>query len=253
MKKIISAAVLSLCVFGTTSSAFAYFDAGTLTQVVYDEKGPLNYGTLEIGTDLVNVLTTDFSTMSNYQAAAAGNINKGALNWSDLRLAYYADNYNGASSTFFFATTSPTATGYSYAQIIPFHSEASDIRILYAAASNRTINTTPAELKSYDRNMNANSKGPGLYAGLNSPNPGAGEADLSDLNTKDHVDMYLYEVAYNGGWTMVNGNGTDYVAKLTLNSDGSTIINAAAVPVPASVLLFGSGLLGMLGIRRKES
>ncbi len=255
MKKVISAAVLSLCVLGSAASASAYFDSGTLTQVVYQEIDALNYGTVEYGTDLGNVKTFDVSTASNYLAAPAGSVTKGSLNWSDLRLAYFASNYDGTASGFYFATTSTIATGASTAQINPFNAAADAIDWHYSNGGTQTVLSTPADLNSYDTAMNGSSKGPGQYAGLNSPAPALGEANLGALDTQNYVDMYLYKVGYDGGWKMIPGNGTDYVAKLQFNADGSTIINptSSPVPVPASVLLFGSGLLGLFGFRRKES
>ncbi len=258
MKKVLSVAVLSLCVLGTAASASAYFDPGTLTQVVYQEVDAINFGTVEYGTDLGNVKTFDVSTASNYLAAPVGNVTKGNLNWSDLRLAYFASNYNGTSSGFYFATTSPIVTGASIKQITPFDSAADATYWHYDninSSGTQTVLSTPADLNSYDTTMNGLSKGPGQYAGLNSPAPELGEANLGALDTQDYVDMYLYKVGYDGGWKVIPGNGTDYVAKMQFNADGSTIINptSSPVPVPTSVLLFGSGLLGLFGFRRKES
>ena len=78
-----------------------------------------------------------------------------------------------------------------------------------------------------------------------------GEMNLAALSTVGFVDQTLY--FFDSPQSALFG-----VATVTLRTmaDGSTIINpgsASAVPIPPSVLLLGSGLLGMIGIRRKIS
>jgi len=60
------------------------------------------------------------------------------------------------------------------------------------------------------------------------------------------------------GTGLVSGNGydiTDVTWDLSANATGSSYsmsITAAVVPVPAAVWLFGSGLLGLVGIARRK-
>jgi hypothetical protein len=63
-------------------------------------------------------------------------------------------------------------------------------------------------------------------------------------------DLYYFQ---NYG---VSGTGVK-VASLTLNTDGSTTVNyqapTAQTPLPAAAYLLGSGLMGLVGIRRKKN
>lgn len=50
-----------------------------------------------------------------------------------------------------------------------------------------------------------------------------------------------------------NGSAGLAAATIVTNADGSTSINPSAVPIPAAVWLLGSGLLGLIGIRRRSA
>jgi hypothetical protein len=63
--------------------------------------------------------------------------------------------------------------------------------------------------------------------------------------------MYLYH--FNVGKASAAAN-TPYYSILQINSNGSIVAETAppaATPIPASILLFGSGLLGLVGLKRK--
>jgi hypothetical protein len=63
--------------------------------------------------------------------------------------------------------------------------------------------------------------------------------------------MNLYALTGNSGL----GQAQSYVlgTNLTLSSTGSLSVGAAAVPLPAAVWLFGSGLLGLIGVGRRRA
>ncbi len=265
MKKILSVAAISLCVLGAAGAAHADFAKSDLTQVIYQELGPLTMGTVEYGTSLIKNFQTFDLTQTNVMVAPVGNIpapSTYGMSWSQMRLGFYADYYSGTASKFYFATTSPTTHGFSAANISAFDSSVSSVATLYNSnilpTNSQTALVDPSQqLNSYDQKMNGKSTGPGLYSGLNNAAPAIGEANLGLLDSQDHVDMYLYQFGRVGSaWMNIAGASTPYVATLRFNLDGSTVFNpvdAAAVPAPASMLLLGSGLIGLLGLRRKKN
>jgi hypothetical protein len=74
------------------------------------------------------------------------------------------------------------------------------------------------------------------------------------LGTTAYVDSYLYYYATPGATTAQAGV---QVATIRTFADGTSEIvgttNVGTVPVPPSVLLLGSGLIGLVGLRRKQS
>jgi hypothetical protein len=89
--------------------------------------------------------------------------------------------------------------------------------------------------------------------------------NLAALSTVGYVDQLLYFFDYNGSLSDVAGTPLAII-RTFLTSDGSTVntagtliatelraLDAAPVPVPAAVWLLGTGLIGLVGIRRRKS
>lgn len=84
---------------------------------------------------------------------------------------------------------------------------------------------------------------------------------LAALQTNGYVDQLLYYFDYNGSQSTKQGVEVA-VIRTFLTSDGTTIdlngtkiatvINPSAVPIPAAGWLLGSGLLALIGIRRRN-
>jgi hypothetical protein len=79
----------------------------------------------------------------------------------------------------------------------------------------------------------------------------AGLVDLDEINYVRIVD-----IAGNGTWTDADGNPI-YDAWVTWGSGGLDfealgVINASPVPIPGAVWLLGTGLIGLVGIRRRS-
>jgi hypothetical protein len=83
---------------------------------------------------------------------------------------------------------------------------------------------------------------------------GGWQLDLSSMSITDQTASVL---TLSGGG-LLTGNGFDATGAtwtFSSNSAGtsySMTVTASAVPVPAAVWLFGSGLLGLIGIARKK-
>ena len=263
LKKIISGLLGAVMVFAVSGHAFAaLFDDGSLVQTAYTANDK------EVGIDLgIDLDTYDFSTAVNDKVATnALNLSQFTTGktWSDVQLAFWGvtsdDSYG------FMATTQSSAPTISTVAYGSFISADTLTRSTYSLK-----NSNPAVI-SYSHNngyiWNFTSKGviPGSYATMNDDWQD-GEKNLSDLSSVGYVDMYLYKfqdgsmdfVYDNDGNivdfifydpTIVQGNGHDYTAVLRLYANGDTVVNP--VPLPAAVVLFGSALLGIIGVRRKN-
>ena len=70
-------------------------------------------------------------------------------------------------------------------------------------------------------------------------------------------DWFTLAISTDGGTTWSSDTGVDYLENNTYNvyfTDGSVLeIDVRVVPVPAAVWLFGSGLLGLVGVARRKS
>lgn len=261
-KQVAAVAMASALLFGAAVQAQAYFEDGHLTQVVY------NANNNEVFTDL-GMIGTDFNMSDTGKVlSSAGTVDYsmvGVGSWSDVSMAMFADNTDISSANptgyhFYFATAKDT---------FPQVSQTNGRWAAFDAAEGRTtdqiirnggdVNSTvaldqPTNDQSYTKNFNG--AGPGTYSLLNESAATNGEANLAELmNANGYVDMYLWHYGTKDLQGAINGTAplVEYIesATLRLNADGSTVLNP--VPLPASVLLFGSSLLGLIGIRRKNS
>jgi hypothetical protein len=82
---------------------------------------------------------------------------------------------------------------------------------------------------------------------------GGWQVDLATLSIVDQTTSILNLA----GTGTISGNGFDLTPtqwSLSANATGSTYsMTVTAVPIPAAVWLFGSGLLGLVGIARKKA
>jgi hypothetical protein len=230
MKKLFSV-LASIClvftVAGNAAADFTYGATSSLGLSIYNPVTGVETGyDLGVGLDL----TQQDLTITNI----------GAID-SDATVALYSTTSNFQS---FFGITADTTPGISSSNIVNFQNTVRDVfNIGYLnGGSPVTIATSnPKGASSLFGDL-------GNYKGLVS---GGNPSYQPNLNDGSEV-IYLYQydgVDLNKGFDAA----TDYAAIIEIQSDGDVVLNPNPVPVPAAVWLLGSGLLGLIGIRRKNS
>ena len=242
----------ALLTVGTAGNALAYFSStgDDLIRVVYS-------GTtgVETATDLgsiASILTSAPGTiLGGGSAAFTGNGVTGDL--SSYYVTYFAKSTseNGVTGKYLWAAgdaVTPSVTGLS--QWPGSSSGMTSIENQYAAGgSTQTVSTGTSATNSYFHVADGSGTKTGALVGIISAN--------SRPNTEASLANLASGPVTQGLWYFSNG-GTSQTGALALtlltNSDGTTSIAGAATPtpVPPSFLLMGSGLLGMVGLRRKK-
>ncbi|MFH1984376.1 MAG: VPLPA-CTERM sorting domain-containing protein [Pseudomonadota bacterium] len=252
MKRMMSILLAAFLIFAVAGPAAAYFDDLHLIRSIYT-----NAGTTEIGSDLGADVST--LTLANPLNDFRGDlIALSAFDGGDLAVGYWA---HAQANTDFYATglVGGTLTMYGRKQ-----SAADGVmnatQALYAAENATTATIIKPDLGSYFNKFEVNGNNLGSMGSiLSTP---IMTASLADLATVGYVDQALYFFDYNGSSSAKNGIEVATI-RTFLTFDGTTmdlagdkiatVINPSAVPVPAAVWLLGSGLLGLIGIRRRNA
>lgn len=250
MKRTWSVLLAALIVFAVAGQAAAYFERGHLIRVVYDKTG----SGFEVATDLFDLAgkktAADFPVNQTVGGgAAAFNLSMfPGKTWADLNVEYWAmdsfelkDAWLSGPSAGQTATRAMTSLNGNVTNVSNYY------KILPASAG--TVVGENSYLNSHWKLMDKAGIGIGTFGQFLIA--GWGHANLADLATVGYVDQVLY--FYDTDKT--NNVGLN-VAVLRTMADGSTIINPATgpvVPVPAAVWLLGTGLIGLVGIRRRQN
>jgi hypothetical protein len=237
MKKIMMLFMAALLLFSLSGQAMAYFEDGNLIRVIYDLGG-----TKEIVTDLGAGwnLTAPSTSHELFNTNNFSLTDLGISDWSNVYVAYFSLTNVGGDQN---AWTSGPQTGQSntarsWTNFSTYAHTVTGANSLTGNAQNIVNQTDPS---SFVNNMGT----AGRFSSF-LPEPGNGYQNLAALNApgNGYVDQWLY---YYGNPTSA-GTGVQ-LFKIRTNEDGTTDINP--VPIPATVYLFGSGLLGLIGIRRR--
>jgi len=227
----------------------AAFNEGDLIRVVYTGTG----GGTEYATDLgafsaTSALTSNYALNTDTFSLAS----IGATSWADVKVAYFVMSSTGAAGNGA-AYTSGTATGgniNTYAFWGSYQPNAGSTMDTYHAAAGTSNNATVSQSSTYSYwNM---MNGGGTTIGTMNQYLASGDAEktLTALGSSSYVDQVLY---YYGSDPDSGVKGTQ-VATIRTFADGHTeAVAVANTPIPAAVYLFGSGLMGLVGLRRKMS
>lgn len=241
MKKIMMLMMAVVLVFSMAGQAAADFSTTSLLRAVYDASG-----TLESVTDLGTITdkTAPFTNNVVYNSNNFSTAMFGGTDFSNLRVAYFAIDYADKDIYLSGPMTSQTSGSRKLAgtntaistMIVGYNAILSDTQKMGTMLK--------TGVQSYYQLLDLAGNSKGSFAAYI---PGAnGEASLAALATIGYVDQTLYY--YGNGDSAAAGVK---MAVIRTFADGHTELNPNAVPVPASVLLLGSGLLGLIGIRRK--
>lgn len=254
MKKLFSLVVLAtIMLVGLAGNALAFFETGNLIRAVYQDNGDI-----EVVSDLGS--WSSLGNASNAKVGSAFSLSQFSdATYSNLNVAYFVQTSRTNKSAPAYLSGSKLVGGQS--DVAPVSTPRNDATLMgvltfissnYSVYGTDSVAASKADLESYW--MKADNGGVGGYIGRFKgfySTSSFGEANLADLATVGYVDQNLYMFTN----PSVVGAGVA-VATIRTLADGTTLINPAAtnpVPVPASLLLFGSGLLGLFGIRRKNA
>jgi hypothetical protein len=230
MKKLAILLAAAVLLFGVSGQAMASFSNGDLIQVVYSTNG------YETATDLGSVTSLLNFTFDGSAAVAA--LGAGAT-YANSHVAYFTfDNTQNVPTGVDYISGNQGGQAFKSSAQSGYTTGYSTVAGYYATlpASSAVLTTNPS---SYYHSLDAAGSAIGQMGGvaLN----GDAEISLAALATTGYVDQSLYSYA----------PGRSSTTQTVVAADLRT--TAAATPVPPSVLLMGSGLLGLVGIRRKHA
>jgi hypothetical protein len=240
-KKILMILAMAMFMFGVAGQAMAYFDDGHLVRVVYDRGGDY-----EVVTDL----GAGWNKESAYTGNHLFNTNNFSLSqldipsWDTVYVAYFTRTVKTAEpDTANHAWSSGPETGQSSLarKWSAFGGNAGDIMGgNYSLGNPQNVNSQGVWF-SYSDNFGTE----GRFAGF-LPSPGTGDKSLAALNApgSQYVDQWLYYYA-----SPDSAASGVKLYQIRTYENGTTEINP--IPIPAAVYLLGSGLLGLIGIRRR--
>jgi hypothetical protein len=258
MKRIMMLLMVALVMFGVSGQAMASFNDGDLIRVVYQGSGAgteyiTDLGNFSQATGQLTAPITSNNPLTGQDAFSLTSV--GASSWSNVQVAYFIMDLAGNGGTGAAWTSGSPTTG-GQVNLGTFNSFQGASALTYNswqqnAGSGNSLTESQSSPVAYWQWLNNAQSGAadigGMAGFLKTPQSSA-EANLGNLATAGYVDQVLY---YYGANPMTATQGTAVATIRTFLGGTASTEMLAAVPIPAAAYLFGSGLLGMFGLRRK--
>jgi hypothetical protein len=255
MKKLMMLMLVALFMLGVSGQAMAAFEEGHLIRVTYNL---INGQGTEFATDLGDFTGLYSPITSNNLLAGQDTFSLSKLNaadWSQAKVGYFIYSFTGqANNGGAWSSGRLTNSGFALPTGLGafYNGTTLPAALWQSIAGTQGLGTNSAQ------NSQTNTSSYYTWAGYEGSFGGfldtavhvGGEVSLAALATVGYVDQYLY---YYGADPNVGGQGTA-LATIRTFANGTTqllALAAPAVPIPAAAYLFGSGLLGLFGLRRK--
>ena len=244
--KILLMAAVFMLMFSFAGQAMAAFTTGDLIRVVYVNGGvgaevATDLGTFSTYTTPGSIGSTISYTTNDFSLSQFA----GQSDWSNISVAYYLKV--GTSNASFWLS-GPVAGGQSTTGGLKTSLSsgiASTLTYYNGLAGGASqVSGVSSNASSYYSKLDLVGTAVGQFTGYTS----GGEVGLAGLSTVGYVDQYLYyyDKATNG--SPMSGVA---IADIRTFADGHTEIIPMATPLPAAFWLLGSGLMGLVGIRRR--
>lgn len=266
MKKFLAViAIVATVALGVVGNAAAAFETLHLIRSVYNGDPA---STLEKGSDLgLNLFSTVGAYGNNVQAGDMLSGLSGQVN--DLYVSYWGRAADATNTGIWIASTSADGLQLASMKGAGMNGSFDSVQALYGLGGTSTVTvdkTSMGSQASYFNKFDQNTPGKGGFGGSLSVGYYTATASLAGLHNGSgatpwltegaYVDMYLYYFDYKNAKL----DGTQVaVLRTYLDADGNigSIINPTGggpvVPIPGAVWLLGSGLLGLIGIRRRQT
>jgi hypothetical protein len=261
MKRKLSVLLAALMVFAVAGQAAAYFEDYHLIRAIYKVGSSVEVlNDLGLVGDLIGQTNkkVGFGTLeTNLSDFGQG------TTFDQLRVAYFAiDDGSASPHEVWLAGPAGGASSQTrkYGNITGAWANIQTYYSGLAGTGTGEVKTTGVQSDplSYYSKMNLGGTGIGQF-NLFYPVGTSGEESLAALASGGVVEQYLYYFSHTGTSSAFPVTPGVNVAMIQtyLDAAGSagTIINpaGAAVPVPAAVWLLGTGVIGLVGIRRRKS
>lgn len=254
MKRILPLLLAVMLAFGLAGQASAAFEDTQLIGVLYGYEaggGAMNQYLLDLGSmdnitgNSIDLSTTDFSML---YGAVVG-----------LDTTFGATPFDPSTYEAMVGVADEASPGLTGSQFTPFTTAYTNAFAGFAgsADSTLTLENFTADPNSYaarfDFILDVNDENgldpAGSFANWTSPGNTISLAGLADAPEF----LYLFEASgTNPEISGLDNLTASSIPAVRISADGS-VVSFTPVPVPAAVWLLGSGLIGLLGIRRKRS